>query len=362
MKILLTNEVAIKLKYYTHFAPGEVSGMAKTSINGDGDIVVVDIELFEQECTGGTTDIDDASMAKFMHLMSQRGESLKSWNLWWHTHANMNVFWSGTDTGTINAHKDAYDFLVSVVTNKKGEFLGRIDTFPKDLSPAAIDIPAKHEDLEVEIYMDTDQVEAVDAQTAGLEEEMASLLEMVDEYQKQIDVLNDSLLEDEDVSVACQAEVIEKVRQKTFVQTSNNGYRGGEGCTHRVWGPTKPSKKKESYYERNEGEQEKFEVALDDIRFSYPVTEEPYNGELESEEYDYMTPCPECQNPIIHCMCPDALEKYGDVIKDSGVYYDGFESFDDWEDETTQDYKRIMREEGFCSMQGALFPIRHNGK
>jgi len=371
MKILLTNDVAIKMKYYTKFAPGEVSGMAKTSINEDGDIVVDDIALFDQQCTSGTTDLDDASMAKFMYEMGQRGESLKAWNLWWHTHGHLGVFWSGTDTGTINAHKDVYDFLVSVVTNKAGDFKGRIDTFPKDLSPAGLDIPSKHEDLAVEIYMDTEQLKSVEAEILEVEIEKEAVKKYVEELDKKISELNDGLLIDEDAAVVCKAEVESKVRQKVYSNVQSTNYRGGRSWSYeKGWASDKgqkvSSKKKESYYERDEKEQRKFEKVLDDIMWGYPVCDVDDDTEYFEDDLvspmDFMESCPECQNPILHCDCPDALFKYGDIIRNSGVYYDGFGWVDEDEDKLTRDYKRIMREEGF-GLQGSLLPrVYKNGK
>lgn len=134
IKCYIDNVCAQKLKYYVGATKLEISGIGKSEII-NGDIYLRDVIIFKQKCTGASTDLDEQDMARVQYQMTKAGDDLKNWNVWWHSHANMGVFWSGTDTTTINEHANNGSFLVSLVTNHKGEFKTRVDTFPKDVSP-----------------------------------------------------------------------------------------------------------------------------------------------------------------------------------------------------------------------------------
>ncbi len=47
--------------------------------------------------------------------------------MWWHSHARESVFWSDDDVRTINNFGG--EMLISVVGNKAGKFLARLDRF-----------------------------------------------------------------------------------------------------------------------------------------------------------------------------------------------------------------------------------------
>ena len=130
-KIILTCEVAKKLAAYVDLTDGEISGLAKSHVE-EGDIIVDDILLFKQVCSGTTTDLDDEAQALALMKMMADGENPEEWNVWWHSHVNMAVFWSGQDEKCIKDHMTTHSHLVSIVTNKRGEFKSRLDIFPKE--------------------------------------------------------------------------------------------------------------------------------------------------------------------------------------------------------------------------------------
>lgn len=94
----------------------EVSGMGKLKVV-DGSYHIVDAWLAEQKNTGGTTDMEPASVAKLMYT-TREVEGYLNW--WWHSHASMGVFWSSTDAATIKELSDN-GFIVATVFNNKGE-------------------------------------------------------------------------------------------------------------------------------------------------------------------------------------------------------------------------------------------------
>lgn len=107
----------------------------KYEISGFGNVVydeeaqtflVTDAYLLEQENTGVTTDINDNAVGKLMyehHKSKVKGEL----RFWWHSHAWMDVFWSGTDLETIEKLGKGGWFL-NTVFNLKEEMRSAVYT------------------------------------------------------------------------------------------------------------------------------------------------------------------------------------------------------------------------------------------
>lgn len=83
------------------------------------------IYLLEQECTSAETEIDEQIVSKFIQTHERIAHRMR---LWWHSHAKMSVFWSGTDEKNIQTlHNN--DYLLSIVGNHAKDVLGRLDVF-----------------------------------------------------------------------------------------------------------------------------------------------------------------------------------------------------------------------------------------
>ena len=137
MKCYLTNECARKMKYYVDATESEISGYGKSEFR-DGDIYITDVVIMKQRCTGASTnlaELGEGSQADFLMELIKRGENAIHWNVWWHSHANMGVFWSQTDNQNIAEQSNNGGYLVSLVTNKQGKYKTRFDIYPKDVSP-----------------------------------------------------------------------------------------------------------------------------------------------------------------------------------------------------------------------------------
>lgn len=128
MKVTLTDYVWQRMKAYVDLCSDEISGLGKVERDEQGGFRIVDIALFEQTVSAAHSDITSESLAKFQVELIKKGESLEDWNFWWHSHAKMDVFFSGTDTGTIDGSTE-FPYLVSLVTNHKHEFTARVDIF-----------------------------------------------------------------------------------------------------------------------------------------------------------------------------------------------------------------------------------------
>lgn len=115
INLVFDEEVYKKIMYWIDKAPGEVSGLGKITIDPDGTFKVISAFLLDQENTGTTTDIESNAVAKMMYETRNDPGHL---NFWWHSHVNMDCFWSGTDIETIKEF-GAGGFVLASVLNKK---------------------------------------------------------------------------------------------------------------------------------------------------------------------------------------------------------------------------------------------------
>lgn len=106
-----------KIWYYVDKCPKEISGLGKVIRLDDGTFHVTKVYLLQQECTAVETELDDKAISQLLfESKDDPGELL----FWWHSHVNMNVFWSGTDMNTIHQLGKS-GLIISTVYNKKRE-------------------------------------------------------------------------------------------------------------------------------------------------------------------------------------------------------------------------------------------------
>lgn len=121
-----------KLFYYIDACPTETSGLFSVTKKSDSLYVVDDLWLLKNYASGGYTDLDKKAMVQFMTQRVREKKDMSNIRGWWHSHASMGVFWSGTDDATANRFietmADKKGFWVSIVGNKKHELKGRVDT------------------------------------------------------------------------------------------------------------------------------------------------------------------------------------------------------------------------------------------
>lgn len=148
MELRLSVLAYTKLMSYVRNCDMEISGLGWCDF--DKEIIYVnDIILLKQTVTGSTTDIDDDAQAKFLFEQTKNGR-IKDLCLWWHSHVDMACFWSSVDDATIERSKNS-DFMVSIVANKNGDMLARLDIF----KPARITIEIPKEKIGI-CYQDVD--------------------------------------------------------------------------------------------------------------------------------------------------------------------------------------------------------------
>lgn len=116
-KIVIPSMVIRKIQHWVSMGNNhECSGMGKTIIK-DGVIRVVDVWMVKQKNSGAETEMDSEALSA---LMFEKRAVEGSWNYWWHSHANMGVFWSGTDRDQIGKMA-SNGMCVATVFNNKGE-------------------------------------------------------------------------------------------------------------------------------------------------------------------------------------------------------------------------------------------------
>jgi hypothetical protein len=152
MEILLKRKPYLKLKYYIDLCPNEISGLGKSYIKklstGEKQIIVTDVIIFEQENTAGTTSLDTQMLAKVTAELMKQNENIEQWDIWWHSHAHMKAFFSKQDNDTIEDHSATREYLISIVGNKEGQFVARLDIFLKNTTKFNLDL-SYSEDLKV---------------------------------------------------------------------------------------------------------------------------------------------------------------------------------------------------------------------
>jgi len=126
LKVEMTERIYARLQGYVDEAGGEISGMGEIVRDGDT-FRVTEVYLLEQECSGADTHLEAMSIAKLREELDKQGKAQDGFKLWWHSHANMGVFWSGTDNATAEMLVSDSDWMVSIVMNKEGEILARLD-------------------------------------------------------------------------------------------------------------------------------------------------------------------------------------------------------------------------------------------
>lgn len=117
-RIIIPREVYDKVMRWCQSAsPNEVSGFGIVERLENGSFRVKDAILLDQENTSGDTELNPAAIAdaEFDYL-NQGG---LRW--WWHSHVNMDVFWSGTDMNAMR-QLGGQGWILATVFNLKYEY------------------------------------------------------------------------------------------------------------------------------------------------------------------------------------------------------------------------------------------------
>tara|TARA_B110000467_G_C18319996_1_gene484442 strand:- start:1393 stop:2388 length:996 start_codon:yes stop_codon:yes gene_type:complete len=106
----------------------EITGMMVVLQDDEGDYIIQDPVILKQEVSGASCEIDEDEMAMYTCKMMSKYSGEKVRFLWWHSHHNLGVFWSGTDDKNILVNKTE-DFNLSLVVGLDGDYLLRLQFF-----------------------------------------------------------------------------------------------------------------------------------------------------------------------------------------------------------------------------------------
>lgn len=119
MRVVIDEDVYRKVMFWVDRARSqEVSGLGNVVVDEKNGVMrVVSAMLLPQKNQATHTEIDADAVAKAMFQNKDSPGELK-W--WWHSHVQMGVFWSGTDTTTIREWGDN-GWVLATVFNQKRE-------------------------------------------------------------------------------------------------------------------------------------------------------------------------------------------------------------------------------------------------
>jgi len=136
-KLYIEPKAYEKLSYFVQLADGEISGFGKikyikppikTVWDTTEKIMVEDVEIFEQGCSAGGTTLDGDALSKFIVSLIKRKQNPHDWRLWWHSHNDFGVSWSGVDEMAISGLIEPSDAeLISICINKDSDVIARRD-------------------------------------------------------------------------------------------------------------------------------------------------------------------------------------------------------------------------------------------
>lgn len=120
LTVNIPRRVYDKIMYFVDKAPFEVSGMGTVVYNRiTREFDVEEVWLVDQEVGPAHTDIKEQDLMKLMYELHKSG-CKGTLNFWWHSHVNMDVFWSSQDKDTMKELAQN-GYCVATVFNKKHE-------------------------------------------------------------------------------------------------------------------------------------------------------------------------------------------------------------------------------------------------
>ena len=139
MKLKIQKEAWQKIAAYVDNCPYEIGGLGQVICDGE-DFIVSDVEIFTQKVTAAHVDMTAETLAVFQTEKIKARQSLVNYKFWWHSHAKMDAFFSGTDTNTIDESGAEFPWLVSFVTNHAHKKIARLDIYQPVHVHCALDI------------------------------------------------------------------------------------------------------------------------------------------------------------------------------------------------------------------------------
>ena len=136
-KVYMTISALKRLAGYVDAANHEISGLGAVNKWSDG-FLISEIFFLRQRAFNAYTELKSEDLAEFLIDWVKDGNDPEEIRFWWHSHADMEVFWSDIDDYTATHFHNRLMF--SLVVNRSGDFLLRMDIFGQD-PKTVYDIP-----------------------------------------------------------------------------------------------------------------------------------------------------------------------------------------------------------------------------
>lgn len=116
-----------KMMSYILNCPTEINGFGLVDKVLPTVFVLSDVFITEQEAGPAHVEVQPGTLGTMMTDFIRRGDDPTRIKFQWHSHVNMEAYFSPTDLDNIKNWPG--DWLISVVANKHGEYKCRLDTF-----------------------------------------------------------------------------------------------------------------------------------------------------------------------------------------------------------------------------------------
>lgn len=132
-----------KMMAYIVNCPTEVNGFGIIDQISTDLFVLRDVFITKQIAGPAHVEVEPQVLSDLMTDMLARGQNPGSIKFQWHSHVNMDAYFSMTDLD--NIERWAGDWLISLVANKRGEYSCRLDIFKGvrvgiELRPALVSV------------------------------------------------------------------------------------------------------------------------------------------------------------------------------------------------------------------------------
>ncbi len=115
-----------RLKVLLRLCPAEIVGLGYVTDHPKG-FLIQDVFVLPQRVTDSDAELDPEALFGFLARFVAGGGDPSSIQFWWHSHGDGEVYWSETDLETIERFPG--NRMISLVGNRKGELLCRLDLF-----------------------------------------------------------------------------------------------------------------------------------------------------------------------------------------------------------------------------------------
>lgn len=123
-QLVIPFDVWQKMMAYILNCPVEINGFGNVSLRGNI-ITVEDVFILDQVVSGVSAETVQESLDAYLTELRLSGGTSSSIRFQWHSHVNMNAYFSTDDMDNIARWPG--DWLVSLVANQRGEYSCRLD-------------------------------------------------------------------------------------------------------------------------------------------------------------------------------------------------------------------------------------------